>query len=277
MGMGNFIKELDGSLYGEYRLEMFKSGNIKFTHNIQKTKYIKSAKFEKLEKSISYENAIRCDRLPSEHFCVDYLAKRRIPVDKYNLLYYTDNYKKFVDEVYPNHNKILTEDKRLIIPFFDEYNTLVAVSGRALENADNKLRYVTVRTTEEEIKLIYGLDRIILSEKVLIVEGPIDSLFLNNCLAAGNSNLELASKNIRAKDIVLIFDNEKRNSEILLLMNRAINNGCSVVIWPDTMTGKDINEFIMNGMTPEEIQSIINLNTFTGIQAQLKFNMWKRK
>jgi hypothetical protein len=42
------------------------------------------------------------------------------------------------------------------------------------------------------------------------------------------------------------------------------------------MIGKDINEFVMNGISSDEIESIISSNTFTGIQAQLKFNMWKR-
>ena len=59
-------------------------------------------------------------------------------------------------------------------------------------------------------------------------------------------------------------------------MRSAIKDGHKIVIWPDTMVGKDINEFIMNGITPAEVQSIINQNTFSGIQAQLKFNMWKR-
>ena len=276
MGMANFVSLLDGMLHKEYLLDRYKTGERKVRSTVQKTVQVKSARFEKMEKSVSYENATRCDRLPAGHFCIDYLTKRQIPVDKYSLLYYTDNYKKFVDEIYPTHGKILTEDKRLVIPMYDEYNALISVSGRALETSDNKLRYVVVRTNEDKNKLIYGLDRIILSEKVLLVEGQLDSLFLNNCLASGDANLALTANSVKAKDIVLVFDNEPRNKEILSLMKGAIKDGCKIVIWPNTMVGKDINEFVMNGMTPTEVQSIINLNTFTGIQAQLKFNMWKR-
>ena len=274
--LGNLIKQLDDGLHREYVLERYKSGESSVHHFTEKTLKITTPKFEKMEKSISYDNAIRCDRLPTGHFCIDYLTKRQIPIDKYSLLYYTDNYKKFVDEVYPTHGKNITEDKRLVIPFYDSYDTLIAVSGRALETSDNKLRYVTIRTNESENKLIYGLDRIILSQKVLIVEGPIDSLFLNNCLASGDANLALTAKSIKAKEIVLVPDNEPRNKEILSLMKGAIRDGHKIVIWPDTMAGKDINEFVMNGMTPTEVQSIINQNTFSGIQAQLKFNLWKR-
>ena len=32
-------------------------------------------------------------------------------------------------------------------------------------------------------KKYYGLDRVNLQEHIYIVEGPIDSMFLNNCLA----------------------------------------------------------------------------------------------
>jgi hypothetical protein len=32
----------------------------------------------------------------------------------------------------------------------------------------------------------------------------------------------------------------------------------------------------MNGLSIDEIQSIISSNTFSGIQAKLKFNMWKK-
>jgi hypothetical protein len=32
----------------------------------------------------------------------------------------------------------------------------------------------------------------------------------------------------------------------------------------------------MSGISPDEIESIISSNTFKGLQAQVKFNMWKR-
>jgi uncharacterized phosphosugar-binding protein len=138
------------------------------------------------------------------------------------------------------------------------------------------LRYVTIRTNDSESKLIYGLDRIILSEKVLLVEGPIDSLFLNNCLASGDANLEMTSKSVPAKDIVLVYDNERRNREIVNMMQKSITNGHQIVIWPNDIYGKDINEMVMSGLSCSEIQTIISNSTFSGIEAQLKFNMWKR-
>ena len=162
-----------------------------------------------------------------------------------------------------------------MIPFYDENDELIAVSGRALETSDKSLRYVTVRTNQSQNKLIYGLDRIKSSEKILLVEGPLDSLFLNNCLASGDANLALTAKEISC-DVTLIFDNEPRNKEILKMMSRAIDTNYNVVIWPESIEGKDINEMVMSGISPSEISDIISSNTFNGITAKLKFNMWKK-
>ena len=273
--LGNLIKQLDGNLFKEYLMERYKSGELGKSFETNNTLQITSPKFDKIETK-AFDNAERCDMLPEQHFCIQYLKTRRVPQSVYSRLYYTDNYKKLCDEVYPQHDKKITEDKRLVIPFYNEYNDLIAISGRALENADNKLRYVTIRTNSDENKLIYGLDRINSSGKVVLVEGPIDSLFLNNCLASADANLSLTREQLDIQDVTLVFDNEPRNKEILSLMDRAMKNGNKIVIWPNTMIGKDINEFIMNGISSDEIESIISSNTFTGIQAQLKFNMWKR-
>ena len=138
------------------------------------------------------------------------------------------------------------------------------------------LRYVTIRTNESDAKLIYGMDRVDLKKKVKVVEGPIDSLFLTNCVASGDANLSLTVKDIDDEEKILIFDNEPRNKEIVKMMQDAIKLRYDVVIWPNNVQGKDINEMIMNGISPDEIERIISSNTFRDIQAQLKMNMWKK-
>ena len=159
---------------------------------------------------------------------------------------------------------------------YDEYNNLIAVSGRALENSDKTLRYITIRTIDSDKKLVYGIDRVDLKQPVKIVEGPIDSLFLSNCLASGDANLSLTAKNIPADKKVLIFDNEPRNKEIVKMMQDAIKLNNYIVIWPDTIEAKDINEMVMSGISPDEIENIISSNTFTSLEAQTKFVFWKK-
>jgi hypothetical protein len=273
--LGNLIKQLDAGLYKEYVMERYKAGESG-NNSFKQVTTIAPPRFDKLDSDITYDNAERCDKLPDNHFCIQYLKNRRIPKEYYKLLYYTDNYKQFVYEVYPQVDKEITADKRLVIPFYDQYNSLIALSGRALEVSDYKLRYVTLRTNESEDKLIYGLDRVNTNETIRIVEGPIDSLFLQNCVAAGDANLSLVAKSISSGKKVLIFDNEPRNKDIVRMMQDAIKLGHDIVIWPNTIAQKDINEMIMAGQTKDEIESIISSNTFSGLQAQTKFVFWKK-
>ena len=273
--VGNLIKHVDTTLHKEYVLERYSSGRSNNANSANAVLQISAPKFGKLQKQKVFEHAEWCDKLPNQHFCLEYLKRRQIPKDAYKLLLFTSKYADFVTSIYPEHGKQLINDARLVIPFYDENDDLIAVSGRALETSDKSLRYVTVRTNQSQNKLIYGLDRIKSSEKILLVEGPLDSLFLNNCLASGDANLALTAKEIEG-DITLIFDNEPRNKEILKMMNKAIDTGHSMVIWPESMEGKDINEMVMSGISPSEISDIISSNTFNGITAKLKFNMWKK-
>ncbi len=276
IGVGNFIKAVDESLYKEFVLEKYKSGETNNTRSANTILNIPSPRFDKLDKQKVFEHAEWVDKLPSEHFCLVYCAKRQIPSNILSKLLFTPHYKQFCDALVPNHGKTIVDDARLVIPFYDEYNELIAVSGRALETGDKTLRYITLRTNDSQDKLIFGMDRVDLNQTVKIVEGPVDSLFLKNCIASGDANLVLCADAISSDKIVLIFDNEPRNKEIVKMMQNAIGLKYDVVIWPDTIGGKDINEIILSGKSQDEIEEIISSNTFRGIEAQLKFNMWKK-
>jgi transcription elongation factor Elf1 len=276
ISVGNFIKAVDESLYKEFVLEKYKSGETNNTRSANTILNIPSPRFDKLDKQKVFEHAEWVDKLPSGHFCLVYCVKRHIPSNILSKLLFTPHYKQFCDALVPNHGKTIVDDARLVIPFYDEYNELIAVSGRALETGDKTLRYITLRTNDSQDKLIFGMDRVDLKQTVKIVEGPVDSLFLKNCIASGDANLVLCADAISSDKIVLIFDNEPRNKEIVKMMQNAIGLKYDVVIWPDTIGGKDINEIILSGKSQDEIEEIISSNTFRGIEAQLKFNMWKK-
>lgn len=274
--LANLIKHLSPELYKEYTLERYKSGEGSKNSIANTVINISPPKFDKVEKVKTFEHAEWCDKLPEEHFCIQYLNGRKIPKKFWNKLLFTQNYKEFIDNLIPNHDKNLAEDARLIIPFYDEYDELIAVTGRALETSDKTLRYITLRTNESDKKLIYGMDRLDISKPVRIVEGQFDSMFLDNAVASCDANLMHTAKEIEATEKTLIFDNEPRNKEIVNMMQTAINKGNKVVIWPDTVKGKDINEMIQNKLSKAEIERIISSNTFSGLQAQTKFVYWKK-
>jgi transcription elongation factor Elf1 len=274
--VGNLIKQVDGTLHKEYVLERYTSGESNNSYVANTILNITPPRFDKIAKQKFFEHGEWLSNLPSGHFCLDYAEKRKIPTKFFDKLLFTANYKKFCDTLIPNHGNKIIDDARLVIPFYDEYNDIIAVSGRALVTSDKTLRYVTIRTKESDNKLVYGLERIDLSKTVYLVEGPLDSLFMDNCLASADANLALTIKNISAGKKVLIFDNEPRNKEIVKMMQNAIKSDHFIVIWPDNIKGKDINEMILSGYTEPEIQSIISSNTFKGLEAQAKFTFWKK-
>jgi transcription elongation factor Elf1 len=278
--VGNFIKHVDPSLHDEYVFEKYKSGTTSNTYHrtssVSPRIITNPPKFGHIKKRSIFEHGTWLNDLPSGHFCLTYVENRLIPEEHYDKLLFTSNYKAFCDALIPNHDKKLVEDARLVIPYFNYQNELIAVSGRALETSDYKLRYVTLRTDESTNKLIYGTDRVDLTKRVYLVEGPLDSLFLNNCVASGDANLALTVKNIQAKEVTLVFDNQPRNKEVCKLIENAIKTNHNVVIWPDEIEGKDINEMILDGFSASEIQEIIDSNTFYGLEAIAKFTFWKK-
>ena len=205
LSLGNFLKHIDPTVHKEYVLERYTSGKSNNSSLANTILNISPPKFDKVEKQKIFEHSEWCDKLQSGHYCLEYLSHRKIPEQYYKSLLFTQHYKQFIDALIPNHGKQLTDDARLVIPFYDEYNDLIAVSGRALETSDKTLRYVTIRTIESDKKLVFGMDRLNINEPVKIVEGPIDSLFLNNCIASGDANLSLVANSFSAGKKILIF------------------------------------------------------------------------
>ena len=148
---------------------------------------------------------------------------------------------------------------------------MFAFQGRAFGNEQPK--YITIVLDSQKEK-IYGLNRIDWKKTVYVVEGPIDSLFLDNCIATAQSDLRLKN---RKDNIVLVPDNEPRNEQIVKQIEKFINNNYSVVLWPESVKEKDINEMIISGKTKSDIQHLIEQNTFNGISAKLKFTNWRKR
>ena len=96
-------------------------------------------------------------------------------------------------------------------------------------------------------------------------------MFLSNALAvAGADFIHLP---FEKEDITIVLDNEPRNGEIVKRMTQLADNNYSLVIWPDTISQKDINDMILAGV--KDIKTIINNNTFSGLEAQLKLAVWR--
>ena len=161
---------------------------------------------------------------------------------------------------------------RLVIPFYDTTGKLFAFQGRAFGNEQPK--YLTVKLDENKQK-VYGLERINFQRQVYITEGPIDSLFVDNCLAAAGADLILKNK-IKNEEVTYIFDNEPRNKEIIKRMYDVVEKDYNLVVWPEDMRHKDINDMIMAGLTKTEVYDILNRNTYSKLSALTKLNEYKK-
>lgn len=272
--MYNFISLLDGNMVKEYSMEMYAEKDA--ANTIVRKSVVPEMKFEApiFSKKKASINLPKISELPENHYAVQYCIGRKLPSNTYSTLYYADDFKKFVDELLPEHGKELKEnDVRLIIPFYDVDGSLLAIQGRAL--GDSKIRYITIKIAEESVK-IFGLNTVKLQEKVYVTEGPLDSLFLPNAVATADANLANAVKYIGRDKITLVFDNEPRNKDICRLMDKAIEEHFNICIWPEMVQEKDINDMILSGFSQEELVDIIDKNTFVNLRAKMEFIQWKK-
>jgi hypothetical protein len=176
-----------------------------------------------------------------------------------------------VNKIKPNtFTNLNGEHPRLIIPFYDTTGNLFAIQGRAFGKEQPK--YLTIKLDETKQK-VYGLERINFQKHIYITEGPIDSLFIDNCLAAAGADLILKAS---PENVTYIFDNEPRNKEIVTRMYKMIDKNYNIFIWPDIIKSKDINDLIISGKSNTEIQTIISTNTHSGLSALTKLNTWKK-
>ena len=258
------LEKIDPIIPKQYNFETFTNKEKKIEE--PKVMMFQKPKFKKVDlETIS--------QLPKDHPAVKYLDGRHLPTLRYNDLYYTDCFKSWVTKYDVElAARLKEEDPRIIIPFFDRDKNLVAAQGRSVNNST--MRYFTIKIDKKANK-IFGLDRWDDRQIGYMVEGPFDSMFIPNAMAMAGSDLD-DIKGFIGKNLVFVYDNERRNKEIVNKMMKALARGFRIVVWPEKVKFKDINDMIVGGMTVDEILEIINTNTFEGLQARLKINQWKR-
>lgn len=204
----------------------------------------------------------------------DYLLQRKITKEMMKDLWYVDNAQSlsFLSTKY--RDRVLGNDPRIILPFYNENGKLIGISGRAINKSP--LRYLTMRF-EEETPLIFNLNKVDKTKTIYVTEGPIDSLFLPNSIAVAGSDFKKISEEIK-ECAILIYDNEPRNKEIIKKIEEVIDLGYRVCVWNDNRISdcKDINDMVMNGLTETEIVDIIDKCAVSGLSAKLQLKEFKR-
>ena len=258
-----FLEKVNPVLHKEYITERYKEKRSESKAIIPKFNF--TPKFNHVLQGLS-----TIDSLFDKHPAKFYLRNRKIPKKYFSKLYFCTKFKEWTNKVIPNKFRSLKRDTpRLVIPFFDEKNNIIGYQGRSFDPKD-QCKYITIKLEGVE-NLIFGQERLNINKKQYCVEGPLDSLFLPNCLAIAGLNF----KGVGLSSII-VLDNEKRNKQIKEALNKLIINGYSVCIWPDSVNEKDINEMIIGGKTTDDIVKIIDDNTYSGLQADFQLSQWKR-
>ena len=194
-----------------------------------------------------------------------YLENRKVDSTKF---YYASKFKEWVNTQKKTFDYTKKDESRIIIPMYDTESNLIGFQGRSL--VPNSVKYITVMLNEEAPK-VYGLDKINKGETVYVVEGPFDSTFVSNSVAMCGSDSSLEC--LEGSSIVYVYDNEPRNKEIVNRIEKCIAKGEHVIIWPTIIADKDINDMVLSG---HDIMSVLKSNTYSGLEAKVKFNNWKK-
>lgn len=136
--------------------------------------------------------------------------------------------------------------ERLIIPFFDKNKSIYYFQARSLTNKEPKY----LNRTENKQDSIFNIYNIDVRKPVIVLEGPIDSMFVKNSVAIlGLDFSDDVMNKLSQMDCFYLLDNDvagRKASEKLL------KEGRKVFLWskfsqsfPEARECKDINDFII--------------------------------
>ena len=259
-----FIKSLDPSLYNEYIVER-KMDSMGGEQKAPEPKPFEVPTYRK--KGSPLLSILKISQLKPDHTAKRYIQSRKIPSRNHYKIYYAARFVEWTNSLIPDKLN-MQEHRRVILPFIDSDGIVFGYQGRSLSS--DGLRYITIML-DESMPKIFGLESIDFSKKYYIVEGPIDSLFLPNSIAMAGASFDDSALDNK-DNAVVVFDNEPRNKQVVLKMEKALNAGYKVCIWPE-LDQKDCNDMVLAGLDP---QKIIDENTFTGLEGQIKMMSWRK-
>ena len=258
LSFNNFLKQIDTSLHKQYVMEKFKEGFAGGRNFV-----VEEPKFE-FKKPV-FKKKLDLPKASEVKIAKEYLEKRKLDPSKF---YFAYKFKEWTNTQKQTFDTIGRDESRIIIPMYDEDKILIGFQGRSL--GPNSVKYITVMINEDAPK-IYGLDQIDNEKPIFIIEGPFDATLVQNAVAMCGSDLDIRS--FGWSDYIYVYDNEPRNREIVNRIAKTIDRGDKVVIWPTSVEEKDINDMVLGG---QNVMSVLKSNTYSGLQAKVKFNNWKK-
>ena len=258
LSFNNFLKQIDPTLHKQYTLEKFKEG-----HAGGRNFVVEEPKFD-FTKPV-FKSKLDLPKASEVPIAREYLSKRRLDPTKF---YFAQKFQEWTNKQKQTFDNIVRDECRIVIPLYDTNSELIGFQGRSL--GPNSIKYITVMLNDNKPK-IYGLEKINEREPIFIVEGPFDSTLVENSIAMCGSDVDIRTYNW--SDYIWVFDNEPRNREINNRVSKIIDRGDKVVIWPNHIKQKDINDMVLSNI---DVMSVLKSNTYSGLKAKVKFNNWKK-
>ena len=257
LSLNNFLKQLDPTLHKQYTMEKFKEGHT------GKNFVVEEPKFD--FKKPTFKKQLDLPRASEVPIAKEYLKNRGLDPTRF---YYASKFKKWVNTQKKTFDNIRKDEDRIIIPMYDKDHVLIGFQGRSL--IPNSVKYITIMINDDAPK-IYGLDKIDETKPIYIIEGPFDSTLVENSVAMCGSDIDCRA--FGWSNYIWVYDNEPRNREIVNRISKTIGRGDKVIIWPSKVEQKDINDMVISG---HNIMTILKLNTYSGLEAKVQFNNWKK-
>ena len=258
LSFNNFLKQIDSTLHKQYTLEKFKEG-----HAGGRNFVVEEPKFD-FTKPV-FKSKLDLPKASEVPMAKEYLTKRKLDPNKF---YFAQKFQEWTNKQKQTFDNIVRDECRIVIPLYDTNSELIGFQGRSL--VPNSIKYITVMLNDNKPK-IYGLEKINEREPIFIVEGPFDSTLVENSIAMCGSDVDIRTYNW--SDYIWVFDNEPRNREINNRVSKIIDRGDKVVIWPNHIKQKDINDMVLSNI---DVMSVLKSNTYSGLKAKVKFNNWKK-
>ena len=259
---------MNNELYKQYQRDKFSNKiltNKPVEEDISIFKNVK--KFE-----IDYKNLISISDLPCNHKAYQYLCNRNIPKHVFSRIKWTDDFPKLIEKtIGSKYNNTILPKCGIVFELKELDGKITGYQIRSIEkNISKSQRFVICSINDEHG---YYFDTINYDKPIFIVEGCIDSLFLENSISTLSSTLW---KLHPSENCIYFNDQEPRNSSVCKQIDKCIKYGYNVVILPKEYENMDINDIVNSGVSYKELPDLFQKYTYSGLKAKIKFAEWKK-
>lgn len=256
--LSSFLYELDSEIYKQWRKQSAFKKIIAPDDLFKKKRFIPNIIHEIKE----------IGALEQSHAVFSYLKQRCIPEQKFNKIFWTDDYASLISKTFPDMFNTSSFPKSGIVFKLNSLDTheFAGYQYRTIIPTKKERRFVTCVSMNEHA--FFGVQN-----PRFIVEGIFDSLFLSNSAASLNASLW----RIKSSDGIYVNDCEPRNASVCRQIEKCIEQNLWVTLLPQQFADMDINDIVIKHSYDEnELISLIESHSYRGLKAKVMFSNWKR-